>query len=485
MKVICLLCDSLNRHFLSAYGQGVAETPNLDWLAQRAWVFDRHFSGSLPTMPTRREVWTGNYEFLWRSWGALEPWDRDLPGLLAEHGILTMLITDSYHLFENGSGNYHINFDGWEFFRGFENDPWVTEPTPMPAHKGNLNPRYARNMRRMQQEEDLPPAKTLRCVERWLQKNYMHEQFFLMIDEFAPHEPFNTPDYLVRKYDPDYQGPLLFWPDYGKHVHTEREVRHLRAAYAAHVELIDKYLGRVFETMSDLDMWQDTAFILMTDHGHFLGEHGMTGKPSCPPYNTLVHIPFMLALPGGGGGRHVDALSGNVDVFATVLDLFGLQSPAPVHSRSLLPLVRGGSAAVRDWSLYGYFGRGVGYVDNAHTYIKGIERPGAALNLYSLGWNFGRYAGRMPPLTDALEVGRFMRDVPVPVGRLPLDAPEASIEQYDGGDHLYDLNRDPEQQHNLAGGADEAPYREALCKALAEVDCPAELYTRLGLDTAG
>ena len=66
MRVICLLCDSLNRHFLSMYGYDLAETPNLDWFAKKAFTFDRHFSGSVPTMPTRRELWTGNYEFLWR-----------------------------------------------------------------------------------------------------------------------------------------------------------------------------------------------------------------------------------------------------------------------------------------------------------------------------------------------------------------------------------------------------------------------------------
>ena len=138
MRVICLLCDSLNRHFLSAFGTAVAETPHLDWLARRAYVFEKHFSGSLPTMPTRRELWTGNYEFLWRPWGALEPWDKELPAIIRSAGSLTALITDSYHLFERGSGNYHFHFDGWEFFRGFENDPWVTELTDMPAHKWPL-----------------------------------------------------------------------------------------------------------------------------------------------------------------------------------------------------------------------------------------------------------------------------------------------------------------------------------------------------------
>ena len=481
MRVICLLCDSLNRHFLKTYGSGLAETPNIDWLASKAHVFDRHFSGSLPTMPTRRELWTGNYEFLWRPWGALEPWDRDLPSILRDSGILTMLITDSYHLFERGSGNYHVDFEGWEFFRGFENDPWVTEPTEAPEFKGQLKDRYVRNMLRMENEEDLPPVKTLRCVERWLRRNNTRENFFLMIDEFAPHEPFNTPDYLVKKYDPDYKGPLLFWPKYGKDMHDERELQHLRATYAAHVTLVDKYIGHVFETMSDLDMWKDTAFILMTDHGHFLGDHGFTGKPQCPQYDTLAHIPLMIYVPGlDGNATRVDALTANIDLFPTILELFGRKPEVPVHGRTLLPVMKGEANQVRDWNLYGYFGRFVNITDGHRTYFRAPRQDNGELNVYSLRWEFPK---RYCPtgLNDTLELGRFMRDVPIAVGKLRIDAREVLEGTFEVCNHLYDLDEDPGQEKNLAGTDQENSYVDLLKEALETVDCPQEQYRRLEL----
>lgn len=477
MRVICLLCDSLNRHFLNAYGGQEAHTPNLDWLSGRAAVMDRHFSGSLPTMPTRRELWTGNYEFLWRPWGALEPWDRELIGLLRDNGVLTALITDSYHLFEAGSGNYHFNFEGWEFFRGFENDPWVTEPTPMPEHKGQVRDRFARNLRRMTNEEDLPLVKTMTCVEHWLQRNHSHEQFFLMIDEFAPHEPFYIPEYYARKYDPDYDGPPLFWPKYGQNLFSEREVRHLRAMYAGHVELLDKYIGRVFETMTALDMWKDTAFILMTDHGHFLGEHGWTGKPGCPVYNVLAHIPCMLHVPGiAADGARVDSVTANVDIFTTILDLFGMTPPAPVHGKSLLPLLDGRADKVRDWTLYGYFGRGVNITDGRCTYLRAPRPNEAPLYIYSLRWEFGAFKGNIPPL-DKLEMGRFMPGVDMPVGRIPV----ARQNEPKAQDLLFDLAADPMQGQNLAGGSQDGAYETLLRQAMREVRAPEEQFQRLAL----
>lgn len=484
MNVICLLCDSLNRHFLNAYGNKIADTPNIDWLAKQSYVFEKHFSGSLPTMPTRRELWTGNYEFLWRPWGALEPWDDELPLKVKNHGVLPMLITDSYHLFEQGSGNYHFNFEGWEFFRGFENDPWVTDPTPMPEYRGNLKDRYVRNMRRMQTEAELPPAMTLRAVESWLQKNYTHERFMLMIDEFGPHEPFNAPEYLVRKYDPDWNGPLLFWPSYGKDLFDEAEIAHLRAQYAAHVELIDKYLGRVFETMTELDLWKNTAFVLMTDHGHFLGEHGFTGKPPCPQYDVLAHIPMMIRLPNGAEGRRVKALTANIDLYPTLLDLLEVPLEHEVHGKSLLPLLQGKRQSVRDWTLYGYYGRFVNVTDGSHTYFRAPAQEDAELYVYSLGWQFSR--GLTPKIVDQmargnLELGEFMPTVGFPVGRVPVSHRDFMKNTYESYNHLYDIDADPEQNKNLAGGEAEGAYEDLLRKALAAVDSPPEQATRLGL----
>ena len=64
MNVIVILMDSLNRHFLGAYGNSWVKTPNIDRLAKRSVVFDRHYIGSMPCMPARHDLWTGNLEFL-------------------------------------------------------------------------------------------------------------------------------------------------------------------------------------------------------------------------------------------------------------------------------------------------------------------------------------------------------------------------------------------------------------------------------------
>ena len=73
MRTVFVLFDSLNRLMLGCYGGTRIPTPNFDRLAKRSVVFDRHYAGSLPCMPARRDMLTGRLSFLHRSWGPLEP----------------------------------------------------------------------------------------------------------------------------------------------------------------------------------------------------------------------------------------------------------------------------------------------------------------------------------------------------------------------------------------------------------------------------
>ncbi|MBW7458915.1 sulfatase-like hydrolase/transferase, partial [Paenibacillus sepulcri] len=76
MKAIMVMFDTLNRHMLSPYGGPEwLQTPNFKRLAERTAVFDNSYVGSMPCMPARRELHTGRYNFLHRSWGPLEPFD--------------------------------------------------------------------------------------------------------------------------------------------------------------------------------------------------------------------------------------------------------------------------------------------------------------------------------------------------------------------------------------------------------------------------
>jgi arylsulfatase A-like enzyme len=203
MNVIFVSIDSLNRHYLPAYGQAIeyaVATPNLDRFAQRAAVFDTHYAGSLPCMPARREFFTGIQEFLWRPWGPIEPFDT--PAALAARRavVMTQLVTDHFHYFQHGSHGYFEDYHGFEFIRGHEYDAWRTAPRdPDPTflrqikadrpHDASFLNRvaYARNATALRREEDFFAPQVFAGTSAWLRENHQHDRWLLVVDSFDVH----------------------------------------------------------------------------------------------------------------------------------------------------------------------------------------------------------------------------------------------------------------------------------------------------------
>ena len=123
MKAIMVMFDTLNRHHLPNYDCDWVHAPNFERLAARTVQFQNSYAGSLPCMPARRELHTGRYNFLHRSWGPLEPFDDSMPQILKQHRVYTHLCTDHQHYFEEGGATYHTKYNSWQFNRGHEGDP--------------------------------------------------------------------------------------------------------------------------------------------------------------------------------------------------------------------------------------------------------------------------------------------------------------------------------------------------------------------------
>ena len=141
MKALMVMYDSLRRDLLSVYG-GPIPAPNFERLAAHTVCFDKSYVGSLPCMPARRELHTGRYNFLHRSWGPMEPYDDSMPEILKKHGIHSRLATDHYHYVEDGGCTYHSRYSSWSCYRGQESDNWVADlaPTPTEFAPNQLSP---------------------------------------------------------------------------------------------------------------------------------------------------------------------------------------------------------------------------------------------------------------------------------------------------------------------------------------------------------
>ncbi len=327
----------------------------------------------------------------------------------------------------------------------------------------------------------------------WLKLNgEFHDEFLLFVDEFDPHEPFDTPAPWANKYDPEWQDDLIIWPPYAiggveSGVIDARAGQHIRANYGSKLSMIDHWFGKILDEMDAGNRWDDTLFILCTDHGHYLGEKDIWGKPRVPQYETLGHTPLLIAAPGIEPGE-VDALTTNVDIHATLVELFDLEVEYLTHGKSLLPLLYKTETAIREYAIGGIFGQWVQVQDGANKYARAPVGTGFPLSMWSNRWStmpVPPMPGLRLPNPDRRAYLDFMPGSDIPVIRQPFQEgdllPFWSMDPQIGDHHLYAIAEDPFETHNRIGEPMEKQMLDLLHHALTDVDAPQEQFERLGL----
>lgn len=497
MNLVLVLIDSLNRHMLGAYGGGAVATPNLDGFARRAWRFENHFVGSLPCMPARREIYAGIREVMWRPWGPLEPFDERLPRLLADRGYATGLVTDHYHYWEETANGYIQAFDSAEFVRGHETDyaqPPLPAGAPVPRWVENIEVwrpgsgrRYYANVSGFRDEQDYFPAKVMTAAARWLKARPVGTPFFLQVESFDVHEPFDVPEPYASMYGTaGERDRFTVWPPYQDpdqlaafmaQTSTD-ELAFIRSQYAGKVTMVDRWFGELLAAVDREALWDDTLILVTTDHGHDLGQRGVFGK-QYPHWDSHANIPLFAWHPRHPGeGRSIAALTSTVDLFATLLEAGGGKLPDRTHSRSLLPLVASERVDHRPALLYGTFGQGICCTDGEWTLFKSPVGDGPLLSYSSLLRSSPSHGLLLDRFLSPTGSGRFIPGVPLPQWRMPVEGRVLSRD-----DFLFNRAADPQQTENLWETEPDQRRRmlDLLRSLLAEEGAPSEQYDRLGL----
>ncbi len=477
MNTLFLVADTVRRDYLQPYGNSWVQTPALARLATHGVTFDNHWACSLPCMPARREFLTGRCNFLHQDWGPVEPYDVTLPRLLREAGVFSHLTTDHFHYFAVCGENYHTQYSTWDFHRGQCYDPWVSQ-VDAPALPDRLGFQYRAeqnwlNRSRQVREEDYSSVRTVRSALDWLDHNGRSDNWFLQVELFDPHEPFDCPAEYRQLYGDDWDGPLFDWPDYSRVTESPAAVAHIRKCYAGLLTMTDRWLGRVLDKLDELRLWDDTLVIFTTDHGTLLGEHDWWMKLLMPAYNEIVRLPLIVHLPGSQrAGTRVGHLTQSLDIMPTILHHHGVNPPADIHG---LPLF--GDARRTD-AIFGYFGKAVNLTDGRHVYFRNPVRPdGGPLHEYTAMPS--RFVFAPDPVAyPKVEMSRyFAHALNLPLYKIPVAQPTDEP----GRHQLFDLAADPQQEHPLTDPALETQICDRLRAALRRYDAPAEQWERLGL----
>lgn len=504
MNIVLVLVDSLTRNCLQAYNpDSPCQTPNIDRLAAKGHVFDNHFVGSLPCMPARRELIAGRKEFMWRPWGSLEVFDPRLPMEVKKGGYHTHIVTDHYHYWEEEANGYIQGYDTTEMIRGYEVDHWQAQDPAedKPAWVKKVEEfraaehigQYYANVKDFQREEDYFSAKTFGGACDWLDRHADKGKFFLHVETFDVHEPFEIPEPYESMYaEGATKNEFNIWPPYQVYADLEafmdqttpEELAFLRSQFMGKVTMMDKWLGTLFDKLDAMELWEDTMVILTTDHGHDMGERRAFGKQH-PHFDSHANIPLMIWHPANpGGGTRVSGLTQTVDLFATIIDAAGVPlTPACRHSRSILKMVTEDAPSPRDAVLYGTFGQGVCATDGEWTILKSPE-PDKPLYLYSTSIFRPLIVdnpvdGRLAkPPNKPVDTGYFDPSVDLPMWKIPI-----KVDPRTGENFLFHRAADPGQDENLWDGGSEHQTRmlRLMRHLMDEEGFPPEQLDRLGL----
>ena len=499
-RCVVVMYDTLCRHFIPTYGNEWVKAPNFERLAKRSVQFNNFYVGSMPCMPARREMHTGRYNFLHRSWGPLEPFDDSMPSILHRNGVHSHKVTDHHHYWEDGGATYHQRYTTFDLVRGQEGDKWIGDVEKL------RDPKYGEgrwpeqqllsfqkqdniNREHMGKAELQPQYKTFDLGLKFIERNQDADNWYLQIETFDPHELFFTQAEFQELYPHEYDGPPFDWPPYREVREDDQTVGHIRYMYAALLTFCDQQLGRVLDIFDKYNLWEDTMLLVNTDHGFLMGEHDWWAKVVNPFFQEIAHIPFWAYDP-----RHPDcinqernALIQTIDLAPTVLDYFEIPTTEDMQGKSISDTMQN-DHEIRDASLYGVMGGQVNVTDGTYVYMRAhTSADNTPLYDYTLMPTHMRRPFSPRELQQWEKVDGFSFMKGCKVMQIPTRTPsffynkDNPVGKGKTATLLFDIQADPGQTKPLNDLEIESRMIRLMIKEMARNECPSEQFVRLGL----
>jgi arylsulfatase A-like enzyme/Flp pilus assembly protein TadD len=297
--IILISIDTLRADHLPAYGYDKVRTPNIDTLAAESVVFDRAWSHAPETLPAHTSILTGELPFehgVRDNVGfTVKPEQWTLARALAARGWPTGGFVSAFVLRKaTGIG------------QGFETYDSEMPPSSAEVSIGQVQRRG----------ED-----TLAAAEKWLDARDRRKRFFLFFHIYEPHKPYSPPPRFA-----------------------------MYAPYDGEIAYADEIVGRFFDHLRGMDLYDRATIILLADHGEGLGDHGEQ-EHGLFLYRETTRVPLVVKLPGRHESRRVSVPVQHIDVAPTILDLAGAARVPSLKGRSLRPLLDG-SGGIADADIY-------------------------------------------------------------------------------------------------------------------------------------
>ncbi|MCZ6632727.1 MAG: sulfatase-like hydrolase/transferase [bacterium] len=380
-NVLWICTDQQRYDTIGALGNETIRTPNIDGLVNGGVAFTRAYCQNPICQPSRASFMTGLYpSTLHVNGNGVNTFPENVPlisKLFADAGYRCGLV-GKLHLNAAYDGVEKRVDDGYSYWHYSHTPHWQTANDPSKGHD------YVQWV--AAQGEDLEAVladpegvpdrlhHTTWCAEKT--KEFMVQNcdtpWFVNLNMFYPHPPFNPPREYLDLYDPDAMpGPLYRESDLaeqkrldlipvqreaappdqlavghregqtGNYLGGRQDAGAMKAHYYALITHIDDHIGCLLDVLEETGQREHTIVIFTSDHGEFLGDHGLIYK-GCRFYECMTRVPLIWNWPGQfESGVQASGLVELIDIAPTLLDLAGLEIPDHMQGCSLRPVLCG------------------------------------------------------------------------------------------------------------------------------------------------
>lgn len=341
------------------------KTPNIDAFAARGSLFTNCFTQASVCSQSRCSMFTGTYPHVsgHRSLeNLIKPWEPNIFRSLKESGYHVACLAPRGDTFAPTVTELSVTEYGF-----------LETPEYMPAFAkgqrevdnsiwGRL---FYRGLRDADKALDYDEA-VVRSALTWLSCPPKDKPWVLFMPLIFPHCPFQVEEPYFSMYDRSILSSIEATPEkksgyeprymksirekYGTDRATDEIWKEIKATYYGMISRLDDQFGRVLQRVDELGIWKDTVTMFFTDHGEYLGDHGLIEKWPSGLSETLVHEPLIIGGAGLPEGKKIDSMTEMVDLVPTLLEISGIEESFAHNGRSWVPLLCGNATTHKQYS---------------------------------------------------------------------------------------------------------------------------------------
>ncbi|HDD35633.1 MAG TPA: hypothetical protein ENF30_02405, partial [Candidatus Desulfofervidus auxilii] len=339
MLIILYVLDSLRPDFLSCYGCNENTSPNIDKIAKDGVIFKRAYAQSTWTRPSGASILSSLYPSCHGVMTVKDVLSSSVPFLpeqLKKLGFKTVAISSMGNI--SPAFGFGRDFD--HFVELYKERSVMTKRKVLQTKKVGWQDYF---------DTEIVAIPTSEEINEYLfpfLKKYGHKKLFIFIWSLDTHGPFFHRDLKMVKYSPPSEE--LLWNNKAS-LKSEKLKDRIKTIYKDMIYYNDYHIGILVEKLKELALYDESFFIITSDHGESFGEHGIFGHAGVP-YEEQIRVPLIMKFPHQEfRGSSVDSLTQHIDIYPTILEY--LRSPVSnfVQGKSLLPIIRREKASINSY----------------------------------------------------------------------------------------------------------------------------------------